>query len=67
MKRHTKEVRKRFHEVVITHDELKSIIANHLQDDILTHAPTLPALKLYFMRDAALNIMVKGKWHEAID
>ena len=65
MKRHIKEVRKRYHEVVITHDELKSIICNHLQEMI--GAPMLPALKVSFMKDAASNIMVKGEWHEAID
>ncbi|MCH8022371.1 MAG: hypothetical protein IH932_01310 [Thaumarchaeota archaeon] len=60
----TKETR---HEVVMTHDELKSLVANHLQNDILTHAPMLPALKLFFMKDAAGDIMVKGNWREALD
>ncbi len=67
MKRHIKVVRQSFHEVVITHDELKSIVANHLQNDVLTHAPMLPALKLTFKCDAASNIMVIGEWNEAID
>lgn len=67
MKRHTKEIKERQHSVVITHDELKSIVANYIQVETGHTWASLPALKLIFMKDKAGHIYVEGKWCETID
>ena len=67
MKRHTKEIKERHHSVIITHDKLKSIVCNYLQDAPDIRAPKLPALKFMFMKDAAGHIYVEGSWRETID
>ena len=73
----TKETKRRDFEVVITHEELKTIVSNHLQnsvglkasngDPVTIKAPMQPALRIIFYTDAANNIMAQGNWHEAID
>ncbi len=64
MKHHEKHIDHTEHEVVITHSELESILSNSLQDNVLIHAPMLPALKLTFPTDAAGDIYVKANWRE---